>query len=192
MNQTCISCLFALTLFANARADEKKQKTDESPRLTVDLELSVESYDPRKPAGTLTCVVNNRSTEEIRSPGDYDGRTLIIYGGGKTHRQTSRLWRPIRKAKAQLPVVTIGPGEREPVLEISLKDLLTFREGRSRDREWAWNWPNRTEPPKTPIHGWRRPGFEESASFFAEFRIGEEKVRSEVVVLTVEVPDEID
>ncbi|MBP89302.1 MAG: hypothetical protein CMJ64_21740 [Planctomycetaceae bacterium] len=132
MKQTCISCLVALTLFANARADE-------SPRLTVALQLSVESYDPRKPAGTLTCVVHNRSTEEIQLPAEYDGRTLIIYGGGKTHRHPSRLWRPNRKAKARLPLVTIGSGKRETVLEISLKDIVTPQDDRSREREWAWN-----------------------------------------------------
>lgn len=191
MKQTCVSCFIALMLIATATADDKIQAEEESPRLSVAVQLSVKTYDPSKPAGTLSCIVHNRTTEEVRLPAEYDGRTLIIYGGGKTHRGRSNLWRPNRKTEARPRFVTIDPGKKETIFEVSLKDILTPQIDRTKARKWAWDWRYRFEPPSTPIHGWRRDGFVESASFFAELRIVDDVVQSEPVVLAVKVAREV-
>jgi hypothetical protein len=181
--------LAAISLFCIATVIAEDNAKDNPARVTLTIRLSVDSYDPGHPQGTLTCLLKNDSRGAVFVPGEYDGRQLVIYGRGKTHRAESWLWKPYRPGtdlkpeESVAPELRIDPGETKAVLELSLKEILTPRTGAN--RSWAWNWPNRTEPPKTPIHGWRRPGFEENASFYAEIQLGKERYRSKSFELSV-------
>ena len=111
------------------------------PRATLTVLLSVDSYDPSQPQGTLTCSLKNNSREAIFVPAEYDGRQMVIYGHGKTHRSESRLWKPNRPGIDPKPeeaiarTLRIDPGETKVVFEVSLKELLTPATGATRESE---------------------------------------------------------
>lgn len=188
MKMTTVALMIVTLLVGASNADDKKPTQDDAVPITVTVRLSVETYDPAKPAGTLTCLVKNRSPKAIYLPVEYGSRRLVLYGGGKTHRSRSHLWKPSQPGVDSSPatkprMLQIDPGETTAVFEVSLEEILTPKFGR--DRRWAWNWPNRMEPPRTPIHGWRRPGYEENAGFAVELQIGKDKYKSEPAVLGV-------
>jgi hypothetical protein len=57
--------------------------------------------------------------------------------------------------------------------------------GEAGEESWYWNWPARPEPPATPIHAYRKPGFIAQAAFWANVQVDGKSVSSEKVVLKV-------
>jgi hypothetical protein len=149
-------------------------KGQESAGFSAVLRLSVNEFDPSKPAGTIACWVKNESDKEIVLPAGYGTEAVILHGG------SVRLWH--RGKSNEEKKVTIKPGQQEKVFDLSLAEILATQMDR---REWGWTWDRRPEPPKSPIHKWRKPGYEETTSFFVEVKIDSVKTNSEPVKLKV-------
>lgn len=166
--------VFALLLVCPVFAAEPAK---EISGVTVSLKLSVESYDPSKPAGTITCVVRNQSEKEIVLPAEYGGETITLYCNGL------RLWRRGFPAKGHEPATfTIAAGKVQQLFELPLAEILMPQRG-IEERKWGWDWERRPAPPASPIHLWRKPGYAESARFHAELILPAGKVASEPVTM---------
>ena len=53
------------------------------------------------------------------------------------------------------------------------------------DGDWRWDWMRRPEPPRSPVHNYRKPGYVDKAEFRAEVMVGAGRVVSNTVVLAV-------
>jgi hypothetical protein len=159
------------------------------PGIQLKLTISVEEYDPFDPSkGSVKCVMVNRSAEPIRVSLGYDGKTNLLKAHGQGHSHEVQLY-PLKRTKAEPKQIEIKPGEEAVVYELSLDEIL-FQGVRgdprkNEDRTWGWGWIARPESPPSPIHRWRKEGFLETASFWAEIAIGRQKVTSEKVTLKV-------
>jgi hypothetical protein len=98
-----------------------------------------------------------------------------------------RLWRRGQSAKnGKQKVVVITPGKEEILFELALAEILASPNDKER-LDWAWTWDRRSEPPLSPIHKYRKPGYEETATFFVEVQVGSDRAASDPVTLKVRV-----
>jgi hypothetical protein len=152
----------------------------------VKMQFSVMSYDPADPQGTLTVAVRNNSDRPLYLSGQYDGGQIVIYGNGLHLRPVRNEVRG--KPAAELPKgLTIEPGREATLCELPLADIL--KGARDENASWYWDWQGRPEPPHSPIHRWRKPGYHASATFHAEIRLGELVAKSAPCVLKVDSAD---
>ena len=114
-------------------------------------------------------------------PAEYDGETIKLYGN------RLNLWRRARPAKERASErLTIARGKEQKLFELSLAEILVPQRGKEGPAgKWGWDWGRRPEPPQSPIHKWREPGYEESARFFVEVKTNHGKAASEPVTLKV-------
>ena len=146
--------------------------------VSIELSISVEEYDPYVPSkGVLKCVLHNNSTQPVRAPLGYDGSTAVLHGGLVTLAP--------RKAptKDELKTAAVDPGKDEILFTLPLDDILL--QGDKPSGDWYWNWMRRPEPPRSPVHKYRKVGFVDEAEFQAVVVIGPEKIASNKVMLKV-------
>ena len=142
-----------LALVAHAlTASAQDQTKPGAGKVSVRLSFSVEEYDPRAPStATLKCVVRNDTDRAVEVPVGYDGRSVILKSGLLT------LHKAAAKGQPGVKRVRVGPGREQVVFELPLDDIL--RRGKGTGGSWRWDWPRRPEPPRSPIHKYRQPGF---------------------------------
>ena len=140
----------------------------------VRLELSEEVYDPVEPSkATIKCFVRNETDKPIVLPEGYSEFTLLA-GGPVTLRGRSAREQQSKPSSAgkvdppARPTIEIPPGKEELLFELSLDEILI------KDRsapKWSWDWMRRPEPPLSPIHKWRKPGYHEATGFQVEVNL---------------------
>lgn len=155
---------------------------------SVNLVLSERELNPAKPKGTLECVVQNDTSKPVEVPVGYDGEQVLLRSGQLTlHPAFSSRDQSSPKQENRLKMAVLRPGQEQVVFELPLARILRLDE--QADREWSWNWPRRPEPPRSPIHRWRHPGFNPQAVFQAKITVGGEEVLSTTAVLQVKEGD---
>lgn len=181
MKTYCIAMLLVLLACPLVVARERPDAAArENPDVTLTLRLSVEEFNPDQPAGTITCVVRNRSDKPIALPAVYDGKTIALEGNGL------HLWRRDPLGKLPEPAqVTIAPGGEHTLFALPLTEILAPQRGKGRNPQWGWDWRRRPEAPLSPIHVWRKTGYHPTASFRAEIATSDGRVVSEPVILKV-------
>jgi hypothetical protein len=158
-----IVCLFVVAGHAATSPGQDKPQPAE-PALSVQLSFSVEEYDPTAASeAVLRCVVRNGTNEPIRVPVGYGGGSIAVQSGLLTLHKAN-------EGKGDVKQVRVEPGQEQVVFELPL-DAILLREKKA-DVPWRWDWPRRPEPPRSPIHKYRQPGFVDQARFTATVVIG--------------------
>jgi hypothetical protein len=147
-------------------------------KVSVHLSFSVAEYDPSKPSrAVLKCGVKNNSDLPVYVPVGYDGGKIRVQSGLLTLGKN-------QGAKEHLKVRRVWPGMQQVVFELPLDDIL-LGAGRP-GAAWRWDWPRRPEPPHSPIHKYRKPGFVDQASFTVRLDlVGGSSLTSENATLKV-------
>jgi hypothetical protein len=172
--------LLALLVPALAAAGPEGGKPAER-KVSVRLSFSVEEYDPSKPSqAVMKCVVHNDSYRPIHVPVGFDGGYVRVQSGFLTLSKNKR-------AKEDVQLAWVEPGQQQVVFELPLDDIL-LRTG-ERDAAWHWGWPRRPEPPRSPIHQYRQPGFVAQATFSVSLDVGGSTLTSEDATLKVKPGD---
>ena len=172
---TMVGLLAASTFVDAAAAPGEKPPVN---AVSIELSISVEEYDPSVPSkGVLKCVLHNNSTQSVRAPLGYDGSTAVLHGGLVTLSP--------RKAptKDELKTAAVDPGKDEILFTLPLDDILL--QGDKPGGDWYWNWMRRPEPPRSPVHKYRKVGYVDEAEFLAVVVIGPDKIASNKVMLKV-------
>jgi hypothetical protein len=168
--------LLALLVPALAAAGPEAGKPAER-KVSVRLSFSVEEYDPSKPSqAVMKCVVSNNSYLPLHVPVGFDGGYVRVQSGLLTLSKNKR-------AKEDVQLAWVEPGQQQVVFELPLDDIL-LKTG-ERDAAWRWDWPRRPEPPRSPIHPYRKPGFLDQASFSVSLDLGGTTLTSEDATLKV-------
>jgi hypothetical protein len=168
--------LIALLVPALAHADPVKLKAMDR-KVTVRLSFSTEEYDPSKPSkATMKCVVQNNSPSPVHVPVGFDGGYIRIQSGLLTLGKG-------KKTKEDVKLDWVEPGQEQVIFELSLDEVLQGTG--ERKGPWLWNWQRRPEPPRSPIHKYRKPGFVDQASFTVSLDLGGYTLTSEGAVLKV-------
>jgi hypothetical protein len=145
--------------------------------VSVRLSFSVEEYEPTKsPKAVMKCVVYNDGFSPVHVPVGFDGGYIRVQSGLLTLSKNKR-------DKEDVKLVWVEPGQKQVVFELSLDDILLKAGGR--DAAWHWDWQRRPEPPRSPIHRYRAPGFVDQAPFSVSLDLGGYTLRSEVATLRV-------
>ena len=177
---------------AHEQASDEPAEDDEAgdeELVSVSLVLSEETYDPTKPStGVIKCVVKNGTAAAVRVPEEYDAEQVLLMSGGLTLYPAPRArseTKPVDGESAK-PML-LEPGEERVVFELPLDEIL-LKDDESR-KKWRWDWRRRPEPPRSPIHRWRRLGYNATATFLVNIKFGREIVRSNSVELKVTPTD---
>ncbi|MBC7817914.1 MAG: hypothetical protein IAG10_13565 [Planctomycetaceae bacterium] len=134
----------------------------------VRLELSDEVYDPVLPSkATIKCFVRNETDKPMVMPKGYSESTWLTAGGVTLaqRRATDLPSKPTSAGKVDRPArptIEIPPGKEVLLFELPLDEILI------KDRsapKWRWDWMRRPAPPLSPIHLWRKPGYQFAAVF---------------------------
>jgi hypothetical protein len=157
--------------------------------VSVSLVLSEREYDPtRSSKGVLKCVVRNDTDDVVHVPVGYDGKQVELLSGQLILQRAFPSRGDIRPRIANdVKPVRLQPGRDQLVFELALSEILLKEEESS--RLWRWDWPRRPEPPRSPIHRWRKPGFNDQITLQAKVMVGKETVKSNAVELRVRATD---
>jgi hypothetical protein len=148
------------------------------PNVAVRLSFSVEEYDPSAASrAVMRCVARNDTAEAIEVPVGYDGERIRIQSGQLT------LYKTKMKGEGDVKLVRVEPGKEQVAFELPLDQVLGGAKGPA--APWRWDWPRRPEPPRSPVHKYRQPGFVDQAAFSAKLTVGTQTVTSDPVVLKV-------
>ena len=143
----------------------------------VRLSFSVEAYDPSRPSGAvMRCVVQNDTPTGLHVPVGYDGGYVRLQSGLLSLRK-------VKKEKQDVRLTWVEPGHQQVVFELPLGDVLGV--AAAGEPVWVWDWPRRPEPPRSPIHKYRQPGFLDEASFTVSLDMGGYTLKSEAATLKV-------
>ena len=133
----------------------------------VRLQLSDDDDDPVKPLkSTIKCFVRNETDKPLVMPQGYTELTCLMAGG--VMLGPMRAVDPPKPKSAGTvgdparPTIEIAPGKEERLFELPLDEILI------KDRsapKWRWSWMLRPEPPLSPVHKWREPGFHDHVAF---------------------------
>lgn len=184
--------LMTLTTMASVPAERPLADSSTEPKTgmtySVNLVLSERGLNPAKPKGNLKCVVRNDTSKPVEVPVGYDGEQVLLRSGQLTlHPAFSIRDRASPNQESRLKMAVLRPGQEQVVFELPLARILRLDE--QADKEWRWNWPRRPEPPRSPIHRWRQPGFNPQAIFQAKVTVGGEGVLSNTAMLQVKEGD---
>jgi hypothetical protein len=155
------------------------------PGVKPQLTISVDEYNPFTPSkGVVTCVLVNNSADPVEVSIGYDG---------EKNRLRAQSMRPLtlytkEKGKDDGKRIKIKPGQEQVVFELPLDEILfqgVDQPRQLKERTWSWQWEARPEPPASPIHPWRKPGYTEKATFWAEIAVNDRKLFSGEKVLKV-------
>lgn len=165
-----------LLVSALAASGQERPKIIERT-VSARLSFSVEEYDPTKKShATMKCVVKNDSGLGTHVPVGYDDGYIRLQSGTLTlHKRT--------REKEDVKLVWVAPGQQQVVFELPLDEIFLMAE--KRDNPWSWDWPRRPEPPKSPIHKYRAPGFVEQAPFTVSLNLGASTLTSKATTLKV-------
>src|SRR5437660_6965872 len=125
----------------------------------------------------MMCGVHKGTNQAIEVPVGYGGRGVSVTGGAVT------LYRRLQPGEEGVKFVRVEPGKERVVFELPLGDILKG-EGK-RDSPWRWSWMRRPEPPLTPIHKYRKPGYVDRATFLATVEVRGQTLKSNEAVLKV-------
>jgi hypothetical protein len=155
------------------------------PRLAVRLLFSAAEYDPSQPSpATLRCVVRNDGKQAVQVPVGYDGRAVVVHSGLLTLQPApGSKGQEGGKGRDGVDLVRLEPGQEQVVFDLPLDSI--FRVSDPPDGAWSWDWPRCPEPPRSPIHQYRRPGFLARARFTASLALEGQTVNSNEAVLKV-------
>jgi hypothetical protein len=149
------------------------------PNVAVRLSFSAEEYDPSAASpsqAAVRCVVRNDTAEAVEVPVGYDGERVRVQSGQLT------LYRRM-KGEGDVKLVRVEPGKEVVVFELPLDQVLGGARGPA--DPWRWDWPRRPEPPRSPVHKYRQPGFVDRATFSATLKVSTGAVTSDPVVLKI-------
>ncbi|MFO0961021.1 MAG: hypothetical protein U0800_26870 [Isosphaeraceae bacterium] len=143
--------------------------------LVAVVSFSVDEYDPSKPAGAMMkCVVRNKSRYPAQVPVGFDDNYVQVHSGQLSLRRA----KPSREG---VRLEWLEPDHELVIFELPLGEILSGDAG----RPWRWDWARRPEPPISPIHNYRKPGFGDRAAFIASLNLGRNTLNSEAAVLAV-------
>src|SRR5262249_44396208 len=142
------------------------------------LSFSVEEYDPSAASrAVMRCVARNDTAEAVEVPVGYDGERIRVQSGQLT------LSKMKTKGEGDANLVRVEPGKEQVVFELPLDQVRGGARGRAAPGRGAW--PRRPEPPRSPVHKYRQPGFVDRSAFSATLTVGTQTVISDPVVLKV-------
>ena len=168
--------LLALIMAAPVVSGQERPRPHERV-VSARLSFSVEPFDPSRPSGAVVkCVVRNDTPTAIHVPVGYDGGYVRLQAGQLSLRK-------IRVGKDDMRLAWVEPGQEQVIFELPLDDLLRVAPGG--EPAWVWDWPRRPEPPRSPIHKYRQPGFVDEASFAVSLDVGTSMLKSEAATLKV-------
>jgi hypothetical protein len=168
---------FLVLLVPPRAAGEHQKLKPTQPKVSVHVSFSIEEYEPSKTSkAIMKCVVQNDSYMSIHVPIGFDGGYIRIQSGGLTLGKN-------KKAKEDVKLEWVEPGHQQVVFELSLDEILLV--AAERNDIWHWHWQRRPEPPRSPIHKYREPGFVDQASFTVSLDLGSYTLTSENAVLKV-------
>jgi hypothetical protein len=143
------------------------------------ISFLVEEYDPEARANAvMKCVVRNDSLFPVHVPVGFDALYVQVESGKLTLFPAKRTWDDVRLA-------WVEPGHEEVVFELPLDEVLSGKYGN--DASYRWNWQRQPEPPLSPIHQYRKPGYVESADFVVSIDLGNSSIASPPATLKVKM-----
>ena len=153
------------------------QQKSPDPKVKALVSFSVEEYDPSTPPKVVVrCVVRNDSEIPIHVPVGFDGGYIRVKAGGLTLSRA-------KQSPDDIKLAWLEPRHEQVIFEMPLDELLSGKQGK--DAAWRWDWERRPEPPCSPIHAYRKPGFVESTTFVVSITFGDSMLTSEPAVLKV-------
>lgn len=178
MSVSSIALLIALAAPGAFASGQLKPK---ARTVSVEVSFSVETYDPAKPSkAMMKSVLRNGTSMGLHVPVGFDGGFVRLRSGSLTLYKSKR-------GKDDVKLVWVEPGQEQIVFELPLDDLLV--KAGKREGQWHWSWDRRPEPPLSPIHKYRQPGFADQASFIVTLDLGDRSLNSEAVSLKIK-PEE--
>jgi hypothetical protein len=139
--------------------------------------LLVEEYDPSTPSkAVVRCVVKNDSGIPIHVAVGFDGGYIRVEAGQVRLSRAERFPDDVK-------LTWVEPRHEQVVFELPLDELLSGKQGK--DAAWRWDWERHPEPPRSPIHAYRKPGFVEGAPFVVSLTLGDSTLISEPAILNV-------
>ncbi|HVX16291.1 MAG TPA: hypothetical protein VHC22_34210 [Pirellulales bacterium] len=172
--------LLVLVLPAPATTADEPAQTKPKPPVWVHVSFSVEEYDPSTPSkATMRCVLRNDTRRGVHVPVGFDGGYVQVQSGLMTLIKHTR-------EKEDAKLVWVEPGQEQVVFELPLDDIFLVAE--NNQPKWHWHWMRRPEPPRSPIHKYRQPGFLDEAILIVSLDLGGSVLKSEAGVLKVKPP----
>ncbi len=184
---------------------DNDQPPDPLPGVKVTLSISVNEYDPSVlSATTIKCIVENKSKQPIVVPIGYDGQVVRLCGKAPSMNwsETMRidLWHPgltpgggrpeMISKPPKLDSQQVLPGQQQVVFEFPLDAVLLNRgfpkTDMSINKDWYWDWPARSTPPRTPINLPGRGDLAEKTALWATVAVGGKSLSSEETTLKVQ------
>lgn len=172
--------LLVCSLWTHGRADAHDEGS-----VSVKLIIDTKTYDPSSPTDAeLKIVLCNDIGTHLDVPATYDGRTVILYGQGDSHRWESNLY-PLEKVDEKK--LTIATHTEHTVLSIPLRELIDPSDESKTQKTYSWDWPAHPAPPKSPMHVSRTNDYVEKATFWVVWKTDLGEVQSERIEIEVQL-----
>lgn len=132
----------------------------------VRIELSEAVIDPAKPTdAVLRCFIRNEADKPIVLAKGYRNDAARLISGRLSLVMHEQRKPPSLEKDQPATSIEIAPGDEALLFELPLSEILLIEGGRP--GRWSWNWPRRSEPPRSPLYKWREPGLNDEAVFEA-------------------------